>query len=172
MTDNEKAAAGVAAAVAVVALIVLAPGDGPKSVLAAAAWPDGGKPAQVDCKWTTGLDGKEYVRVKTCVAKGAKFPSTPGLEVVREEVAKDNGMRVEVFRPGDLGGFEAACSPAVDSGCEALVAPKLGSPQEWKAAPTGVTLQAGRWRGGCVRKPETELWRKGLSSWPAQCPGG
>lgn len=129
------------------------------------------KPARVSCEWVTALDerAKTYVRLQVCDEEktdGGKPYVRSGLIAFGETKPGDGGAyRIEA------GEFECACSTGRD--CERLAAPSPGAQPAWAAAPTGITIGDGLWRGaGCIRKACTELFRSDVTSWPDDCPGG
>lgn len=116
-----------------------------------------------------GLDGggvQRYVRARVCAldVDGGRDPGplgVPGLDIVYDDAevlpCAPGDAVLEAWVQGVPGApWACACSPG--PGC--LV--------DGGAAPLGVTLAT--WSGACVPKPCVE--RAGVSSWPAECPGG
>jgi hypothetical protein len=127
--------------------------------IATETWAKDAKPAQTDCEWLTVL--------AQTTADGGVGSSV----IVSREPALDMGAKMEVYGKGDALGFEAACSTGKE--CEVLrtYLPEMKREPEWVPAPIGVTLAKGRWRGaGCFRKPAVELAKRGVTSWPSECP--
>ncbi len=127
-------------------------------------WPDGGKPAQIDCYKVTTVSktSGEYVSVIECVPEGGKVSFDEAHVVYIEPVVDQQTKR-------EISIFDCACSTG--SGCEMLVpaAPKFNQVGGWVPALNGITLNSTKWRGaGCQRKTCVELG--GKTSWPAGCP--
>lgn len=72
--------------------------------------------------------------------------------------------------------WACACSargaPPGQPACEAYVQ-RMDQPAAWEAAPRGVNLTAGKWRGGCQRAPCIEALDVGPAgyAWPLPCRG-
>lgn len=169
---NTRVVLGIAAAVAIagVTALQLAKTD---SVISPESWPDGGKPAQVDCYKVTGLPkgGTEYLTTVECVSRGAKPPSPADMDIAFIEPTAPIATKREVYVGSVDGGFECACSTG--SSCERfiLASSLSGKDGGWATAPAGLTLGKSKWRGtGCVRKACAELFRSDVTSWPSQCP--
>ncbi len=171
MSGGLKAAlaAGVVVALAGIGFEAL---SGEDTVVVREDWPDGGKPQAVDCYKFTGLttDTKEYLSVVECAAAGTK-PVPASLDVVEVEVVAAQDAKREVYEPGEIGGFECACSTGRD--CEEFLPPppERGALGAWGQGRPGVKYGKGNWRGvGCFRIACNEFSRRDVSSWSDECP--
>ena len=147
-------------------------------------WGEDGRPARVACLRVTGLAspqvlalhgldadaGEQYVDGVWCAdadADGGTAAALPGGMTVVDgtsmDAPADAGTEAVVLKmQGEAGGFACACSTG--SSCEAL-----GVGGAWAAAPKGVTLAPGAWRGaGCTEKTCVELQGRAVSM-PAEC---
>jgi hypothetical protein len=146
-------------------------------------WPDGGPPADAVCVVGTyyapsvviGLHrmddssgSAEYLRCRTCGSPvdggGPTLPveALPHPEPVEEAYTGGPPFQCWMQETEGDGGMPCACSAG--GNCEARL-----SDGGWGAAPRATTMQAGEWRGGCVRKVCAELWIPGQPSMPARC---
>ena len=154
-------------------------------------WPDGGAPYGATCVWTMGVQVSETtlaaMRLKSdagaqCgVAMICAPPSDePEPQLPGEVIALTDTQHEDPYVPG-MPHFWAAlqghpslpCACSTGADCEAL-RPQLDGTEAWGPAPTGLTLDPGKWRGtdggigGCF--PKVCVEPQAGACWPPECP--
>lgn len=102
--------------------------------------------------------GGHYERVKVRGDKAA--PVDDVIAVLRACPDESDGCKPAGIERG-CADWDHACSDG-SPGCQ-----WLDDDGKWVAAPQGVTLAPGRWRGPCIRKPSVEVF-----GGPSSFPGG